>query len=84
LANGTYTVTLKFAELYLSQPGGRIFNVAINGQTVLSNFDVVAAAGGGLTAVDRSFTVDVSNGQIVIEFISGVADATINAIEITP
>ena len=37
---GKYSVTLKFAELYWTAKGGRVFNVAINGTTVLSNFDI--------------------------------------------
>src|SRR5205807_1415898 len=43
--NGSYTVKLKFAEPSLNGPGQRLFNVAINGSTVLTNFDVYAAGG---------------------------------------
>jgi len=31
LPNGTYNVTLKFAEIYWTQKGQRVFNVALNG-----------------------------------------------------
>jgi hypothetical protein len=81
--NGTYTVNLKFAELYYTSTGNRVFNVAINGSTVLSNFDVVAQAGGGFRAVDKPFTVPINGGQITIQFSTGTADLPIiNAIEI--
>ncbi len=81
--NGTRTVTLKFAEVYYTSPGQRVFNVAINNMTVLSNFDIVAQAGGALTAVDKTFTVPVSNGQLTIQFTAGSADVpVINAIAI--
>jgi len=80
--NGTYTVKLKFAEIYYSSSGQRVFNVAINGQTVLTNFDIVAQAGGGNRAVDKSFTVNVTNGQISIQMNSTVDDPQVNAIEI--
>jgi len=73
VANGNYNVTLKFAEIYFTTPGGRVFNVAINGTPVLTNFDIVAA-GGALTAVDQSFPVTVTNGQIAIQFSQGAAD----------
>ena len=33
--NGTYTITLKFAEIYFWTAGQRVFNIAINGQTVV-------------------------------------------------
>ena len=55
VANGAYNVNLKFAELYFTTTGQRVFNVAINGQSALTNFDVVAAAGSGFKAVDRAF-----------------------------
>ena len=42
--NGVYTVRLKFAEIYFIQAGQRSFNVAINGEEVLTNFDVYKAA----------------------------------------
>jgi Malectin domain/Glycosyl hydrolases family 18/Putative Ig domain len=80
--NGTYTVTLKFAEIYWTAPGQRVFNVIINGQTVLSNFDIVAQAGTGKTAVDRAFSVFVTGGQITIQFTTVVDNAKISAIQI--
>ncbi len=40
-----YLVRLHFAELFDEQAGMRVENVAINGQTVLPNFDIFAAGG---------------------------------------
>jgi hypothetical protein len=45
-AGAAYTVRLHFAEFIQNGPGRRTFSVAINGTTVLSNFDVFQAAGG--------------------------------------
>jgi len=84
VSNGTYTVTLKYAELYFTSPGQRVFDVTINGQKVLQGFDIVAQAGGPNRAVDRSFPITVTNGQITIESTSTVDDPTVNAIEIVP
>ena len=79
---GTYSVTLKFAELYWPSAGQRIFNVAINGATVLSNFDIVAAAGGSARAVDRTFPV-TSSGTISIELTRGTAgNPLVNAVQV--
>src|SRR4029450_7812761 len=36
----TQTVRLHFAEIWWTAPAKRSFNVAINGTTVLSNFDI--------------------------------------------
>ncbi len=82
--NGTYAVTLKFAELYWNAPGQRIFNVAINGQPVLTNFDIVAQAGGAGIALDRTFVTAVAGGQVTIAFNAVVDKAKIGAIAILP
>jgi len=73
--NGMYNVTLKFAEPVYNRAGGRQFNLAINGSPVLANFDVYAAAGAMFTAVDKTFPVTVTNGQITLSFTDGPADS---------
>ena len=65
---GTYTVRLHFSENYWTVAGGRIFNVAINGSPVLTNFDVFAAAGGQFKAVVKAFAATAdSSGQIAVQ-----------------
>jgi uncharacterized protein (TIGR03437 family) len=79
---GSYTVKLKFAEIYFGSPGQRVFNIALNSQTVRTGFDIVAAAGGAYKAIDLSFPVTVSAGQIVIQLTPVVSNPKISAIEI--
>ena len=82
--NGNYTLTLKFAEVSQTAAGKRLFSVAVNGTPVLTNFDVFAAAGGEFIAIDKSFPVTVTNGQIDVAFTPGTADLPlINGIEIS-
>jgi hypothetical protein len=81
VANGNYVVNLKFAEIYFTTAGQRVFNISINGTTVLSNFDPAAAAG-AFTAIDKAFPVTVTTGQIVIQFPPVVSNPKISAIEI--
>ena len=83
-ANGDYTVKLKFAEPVFNAAGQRLFNVKINGQQVLTSFDVFAAAGGQFVAVDRQFPVSVTDELITVEFISLADFAFVGAIEVTP
>jgi hypothetical protein len=72
---GPYTVRLHFAEIFWSSSGQRVFNVAINGATVLSNFDIVAAAGAAFKAVVREFSVQADpGGRITIAYSQGPAD----------
>jgi Malectin domain/Fibronectin type III domain len=85
LTPGTgYSVRLHFAELYFTTAGSRVFNVAINGTTVLTNFDIYATAGARFTAVVEQFSATAnSSGQIVIAFTNGTKDQPMfNGIEI--
>ena len=75
---------LHFAELTWTAPGQRLFNVAINGTTVLSAFDIFATSGAQNRAVTEQFTARAnSSGQIVIAFTqAGVDNPEVNGIEI--
>jgi hypothetical protein len=79
-------VTLKFSENYWTGAGERLFNVILNGTTVLSNFDIFADAGGQYIADDKTFSTTVnSSGEIVIQFQNGSVDyAKIDAIQLVP
>jgi len=66
------TVTLYFEESFWTGAGQRTFNVAINGATVLTAFDIFAAAGGANRAIARTFnTTTNSSGQVVIQLARG-------------
>ena len=73
--NTFYTLRLHFAETYFSAPGRRSFNVSINGNPVLTNFDPGASAGGVLKAVIREFTASAdSSGTITVQYSVGSAN----------
>jgi len=70
-----HSVTLYFVEHFFSSAGKRVFNVIVNGNTVLSNFDVFADAGGQYIAVQHAFTTTAnSSGQVVVQFTTGPVD----------
>lgn len=82
-AGSRYTVRLHFAEFYWTETGQRVFNVSINGTQVLSNFDIVATAGGQDIAVVEPFTATANaQGQIVLQFTTVTDNAEINGIEV--
>ena len=84
-AGASYTVRLDFAEEYWTAAGSRTFNVLINGNQVLTNFDIFATAGGEFKAVAESFTATASSsGAITIQFVTVKDNAQVNGIEITP
>src|SRR5512140_314503 len=82
-AGTAQTVTLYFAETYLTAAGQRLFSVSINGTTVLSSFDIYASAGGQNKAIARTFnTTANSSGQVVIQFTTGTENPKINGITV--
>jgi hypothetical protein len=95
LPAGSYRVTLLFAELRLGGApctgpvsASRIFDIAFEGVTVETAFDMTAASGGCAAmggpghAVDRSFNVDVLDGTLDITQTASAGAAALNAIEI--
>jgi hypothetical protein len=80
---GAYTVRLHFAEIWWTGVGQRSFNVVINGTQVLTNFDIVAAAGGPNRAIVRQFTANAdAAGRITIQFTAVIDYAKSSGIEI--
>jgi hypothetical protein len=83
VAGASYTVRLHFAELFQTAAGKRLFNVAINGTAVLSNFDIFATTGAAFKATLRDFAATANaSGQIVIQFTTITNNATIEGIEL--
>ncbi|MBV8514098.1 MAG: hypothetical protein JO260_02245, partial [Acidobacteria bacterium] len=68
VANGSYHANLYFAELYSGDAfvGGRVFNVKVEGTTVLQNFDIFATVGAN-TALIKGVDFAVTNGAATIE-----------------
>ncbi len=82
--DGTYTIRLHFVEpSQHSSVGSRRFDVRLQGETVLSNFDIHATAGGRYIAVARDFVVTASGGTgIQMSFVERAGYAILSAIEI--
>lgn len=75
IPGATYNLRLHFAEGFFTISGGRLFNVAVNGQNVLNNFDIVAAAGGANKAVAKEFSVTADRyGLVMLQFLPGSAN----------
>jgi hypothetical protein len=79
VANGDYLVTLKFAEIYWTQPGQRVFDVKIEGVKVISKLDLVAKVGPN-AAYEVTLPVHVTDGKLNIAFRSVVDYAKVSAI----
>ncbi len=83
VTNGNYLVRLYFAELNKNGAGLRVFDVNIEKQPKLTNFDIFVEAG-YQKAMVREFTVSVTDQSLTIDFIRKVQNAKISAIEVLP
>ncbi|WP_198664701.1 malectin domain-containing carbohydrate-binding protein [Halorubrum sp. 48-1-W] len=89
LEDGDYEVTLHFAEIYqgVANDGGegdRLFDVSIEGQQVLDSYDIYAEAGGPHAAIQETFTAEVTDGELNVEFTTVEDNAKVSAIEVEP
>jgi hypothetical protein len=90
VSNGSYNVVLHFAEIWFGAPGGstggagkRQFHVDVEGIRKLTNYDIFAAAGGAMKAIQVSLPVQVSDGTLNINFLTGAANMPkVSAIEV--
>jgi len=84
LTSGTYEVRLFFAETPyaggVKTVGARVFSVAMEGSTVLTNYDIYGSVGMG--AAKKVFQVTVTDGVLNINFIPVVGNPQVNGIEI--
>ena len=78
----TYKVRLHSAETYWTAVGQRRFNVTLNGMQVLTNFDIIAAAGAANKAVINEFNAIAVGGQIVVQYVTVTDNARASGIEI--
>ena len=79
--NGKYNVTLHFADYTFNEPGHYNFDVLLNGNKVLKNFDFDTVYGPG-NAVVKRFEATVTNRELTIDFIGHKGGASISGLEI--
>jgi hypothetical protein len=83
--NGAYTVRLHFAETWndILSSTPRVFSVKINGRDALKDFDVMKSAGGFAKPIVKEFKgVEVTDGKVMVEFVTASEAPEINGIEI--
>jgi len=72
----TYRVRLHFADPDNASPDKRVFDVLIEGEKVLENFDIFREAGGRNRSLVRAFEgVEVDDGKVTLAFTSAQPDA---------
>ena len=82
--NDSYDVTLSFAEVVFNEAGKRVFDVIAEDQLVLDDLDIYTETGGKNIALNRTFTVEVDDNSLDLNFLATVDQAKVSAIKIKP
>lgn len=82
VTNSTYSLQLRFVEMYQEVEGNRLFSVSVEGQPIFTDFDLYAEVGH-----DTAYDVTVPNVMVVdesltIELSASIDNATISAVEV--
>ncbi|MGF1445243.1 MAG: Ig-like domain-containing protein [Pikeienuella sp.] len=81
LPDGRYDVVLKFAEIYFTADGKRVFDGSVEGVEVFEDLDLFAAAGGADLSYDIAVTgVEVAGGVLELDFDASVNNPKLSAI----
>jgi hypothetical protein len=84
-APGLYTVHLKFAELWLQEPGQRPMDIEINGNPIQKSWDPAAFVGCTGMAIDlraENITPDADDRIALVIRAAGEHDAILQAVEL--
>ncbi len=79
---GIYETTILETETWQTGPNQRVFDLYIQGQRMLTNFDIFAASGGMNNPIILTFTNTVSDSQLELNFIPFVENARVSGIQV--
>jgi len=82
LPSGVYQVDILEAETSASGANQRRFDVFLQGQKVLQNFDIFAAAGGQNLGMTSTFTANAGNSLLELDFSPVYGNARVSAIHV--
>ncbi|MDG2223408.1 MAG: malectin domain-containing carbohydrate-binding protein, partial [Rubripirellula sp.] len=81
LKAGTFTVRLYFVEPQHTAAGARVFDVALQGQPVLTDFDIFVAAEGKMKCLVKEFTGVQIDGDCTLSFTSHEGQSLLSGVE---
>jgi hypothetical protein len=76
-----YSVRLHFAELEDKQPGQRVFDIKLQGETVARSLDVAREAGGPRRALVKEFRINTKR-DVEIEFHPKIGEPILSGLKI--
>jgi spore coat protein CotH len=81
IPNGDYLVTLRFNEQIFHGPGFSVFDITIEGQTVLDDLDVWAQTG-RYYALDARFAATLADGELNVAAVPVIGEPHLAALEL--
>ncbi|MGB3152306.1 MAG: malectin domain-containing carbohydrate-binding protein, partial [Maribacter sp.] len=88
VSNGKYVINLHFAEIWFGATSGgaygtgkRVFDALLEGNQILDSYDINAEVG-AMTAVIKTYEVNVTDGLLNLEFSATVNQPKLSALEI--
>lgn len=84
LKSGDYTVRLYFAEREGGEPDRRLQSIALQGKTLLQDFDIVAEAKQPMKAVVKEFTNISVDDSLTLSLTATKGDTLVSGIELIP
>ena len=82
VTEGSYTINLHFSELESKKPGDRVFDVKVQGKTVLDNFDIVKEAGRTDKEIVKTFSGIVAGETLKLELVPVNGNTILSGIEL--
>jgi hypothetical protein len=80
--NGSYKIWFHFADPTSTAEGQRLMDVTVNGQAVLTGFDILDVARTGVPVLEDTPVIPVSGGRLDISFIARRGTAIVSGIEV--
>ncbi|GHF77394.1 S8 family serine peptidase [Streptomyces filamentosus] len=80
--DGVYRIELGFAEVSGTKPGARVVDLLAEGREFVSNLDIALEAG-TFTALDKTITVKVTDGQLNVRLSAIHGKSLVNSVRVT-
>ncbi|MEM8722965.1 MAG: malectin domain-containing carbohydrate-binding protein [Cyanobacteria bacterium P01_G01_bin.39] len=80
--NYSYEVTLEFTETKHDKANARLFDIYIENELVIEDFDVFSAANGNNIPTRQTFNILVKGNYLDIDFVAKIDHAQVSAVKI--
>ena len=83
IPNGSYLLTLRFEEQQVHGPGLSVFDVAVEGQTILDDFDLYGQVE-RYYVLDRRFAITIADHELNLVALPAIGETSLAALELVP